>query len=108
MTAGARNRRVTLQRFTATESEMGGDVEAWTDYTTAFARVLHGSGQERREAAQESASVAATFYVLRNPLTAALNPKDRIVWGGNWDIVSAVPSLQFNREIEITAIRAAD
>lgn len=108
MTAGRRNRRVTFQRFTTTETEMGGEIEDWADYATAFARVVHGSGQERREAAQESASVTATFYVLRNALTAGLTPKDRISWEGYWDIVSAVPSLQFNREMEVTATRAAD
>lgn len=108
MSRGKFNRRVLFQRFTATTSEMGGEIEAWADYATAWARVIHGSGQERREAAQEAASVRATFYVLSNPLTAALTPKDRIVWNGNWDIISAVPSIEFNKEVEITAVRAAD
>lgn len=107
--AGARPHRVQFQRYTATTDDYGGEVETWADYGPAmFARVVHGSGQERREAAQENASVTATFYVLRTPTTAALNPKDRAVWNGPWDITSAVPSLQFQREIEITAIRAAD
>lgn len=88
---------------------MGGDIETWVDYgTPMMARVVHGSGQERREAAQESASVSATFYVLRNPDTAALTPKDRLSWEGIWDITSCVPSLQYQREMEITATRAAD
>lgn len=108
MSAGRRNRKIAIQRFTATTSDYGGDIETWADYASLFARVVHGSGQERREAAQEAASVSATFYVLRNDKTAALNPKDRIVWQGTWDIVSAVPSLAFNREVEITATRAAD
>lgn len=96
-----------FQRFTATTDDYGDEVETWADYAEAWARVVHGSGQERRQAAQEAASVTATFYVLRNPLTAALTPKDRIEWEGSWDIVSAVPSLEFNKEMEVTATRAS-
>ena len=105
---GGFNRKVVFQRFTSTtDDDYGGEVQVWEEYATVFARVVHGSGQERREAAQETASVKATFYVLRNMKTAGLTPLDRIVWDGDWDIISAVPSVQFNKEMEITAVRAA-
>src|SRR3546814_2231885 len=56
--------------------------KTWTDYCTEWAAVNFGTGQERREAAQESASVSATFHVLRNSKTAALTVQDRISFDG--------------------------
>ncbi len=74
----------------------------------AFAEVKFGTGAERREAAQESASAPATFRVLRTDLTAVVTPKDRIVFDSSyWDITSAVP-LGFNEGVEITAVRRTD
>src|SRR3546814_10196991 len=81
--------------------------KTWTDYCTEWAAVNFGTGQERREAAQESASVSATFHVLRNSKTAALTVQDRISFeGAVWDITSAVPSREFNAGMDITAVRA--
>lgn len=77
----------------------------FADYASAMANVVFGTGQERREAAQEQSAISATFYVLRNPKTAALTTKDRIVYEGDWDIVSVAQSKSYNRELEITAVR---
>lgn len=107
--AGARNRRITFQRFSASADDYGGETQSWTDYATAFASVSYGTGLERRQAAQESASIAATFRVLRNPLTAALSTRDRISFdGGTWDITSVAPTPELNRHLDVTATRAAD
>jgi SPP1 family predicted phage head-tail adaptor len=109
VTAGRRNRRVVFQRFTTTTNDYNEEIEVWADYATAFASVSFGTGQERREAAQETASAPATFQVVRNPLTAALTTRDRISFlGGLWDITSVVPSRDFQRFIDITATRTAD
>lgn len=106
--AGRRDRKVIFQRagapvddgYTTTPGE-------WAEYCRAWASVSFGTGQERREAAQESASVTATFQVLRNSKTSSVSVTDRIVFdGGNWDITSVVPSREFNAGVDITAVRA--
>src|SRR3546814_5908084 len=75
--------------------------KTWTDYCTEWAAVNFGTGQERREAAQESASVSATFHVLRNSKTAALTVQDRISFeGAVWDITSAVRSEEHTSELQ--------
>src|SRR3546814_6494216 len=103
-----RNRKIIIERFTATTDDYGHGEKTWTDYCTEWAAVNFGTGQERREAAQESASVSATFHVLRNSKTAALTVQDRISFeGAVWDITSAVPSREFNAGMDITAVRAA-
>src|SRR3546814_14617209 len=58
--SGPRNRKIIIERFTATTDDYGHGEKTWTDYCTEWAAVNFGTGQERREAAQESASVSAT------------------------------------------------
>lgn len=107
MRAGQRNRRITIERATFTRNALNEKVETWISYADAFAEVIFGTGQERREAAQESATAAATFRVLDTQLTRVVTTRDRISFDGTyWDITSVVP-LGFNEGREITAVRAA-
>lgn len=106
MRAGLRNRRIIFQRKTSIEDEYGEEIEIWADYTTAWGQVIWGSGAERREAAQISASQPATFRVLGNSITLTLGVLDRVSFaGGLWNIISVVP-LGLNEGVEVTAIRA--
>lgn len=107
MRSGPRNRLITIERATTTIDDYGGEVSTWEAYAEAYAEVRFGTGQERREAAQESATAAATFRVLDNPQTRAVTTRDRIQFdGAAWDITSNVP-LGLNEGREITATRAA-
>ena len=107
MKAGPRDQRITIQRKTATEDPYGGEVETWTNHAQEFAEYKPGTGQERRQAAQESASLVATFRVLDNPKTREVTPGQfRISYdGAAWDITSAVRLGRDGREI--TAVRQA-
>src|SRR3546814_16912198 len=82
--SGPRNRKIIIERFTATTDDYGHGEKTWTDYCTDWAAVNFGTGQESREAAQESASVSATFPVLRNSKTAALTVQARQIGRGSW------------------------
>lgn len=98
--------RITVQRYTTTTSPLGGEAKVWADYVQVWAEVSFGTGKERREAAQMTASAPATFHVLRNSKTATITPADRLTFdGGEWDITSAVPSKIYNDGIDITATR---
>ncbi len=108
MSASNRNRKVVFQR-TGAPVDDGYTTQpgTWADYCTEWAAVSFGTGQERRTAAQESASAPATFSVLANSLTRTLSVTDRIVFdGSNWDITSVVPSRELNAGVDITAVRA--
>lgn len=106
MKAGTRNRKIVIERYgVVSTDDYGGDVLDWTAYATAFAQVIFGTGAERREAAQESATAPATFRVLATTKTRAVTVKDRISFDGSlWDITSVVP-LGLNEGVEITAVR---
>jgi head-tail adaptor len=104
-TAGKRTRRVALQKGTPTSDDYGGETIVWATHTDAFAEVLFGTGQERREAAQEAGSQAATFIVPWTPKLAQVVLRDRIEGlGSTWDITSIAP-VGLNKEIHFTATR---
>jgi SPP1 family predicted phage head-tail adaptor len=103
MTAGKRDRKITFERSSSSVDQYGGETQQWQFFAEAWANIIYGTGQERREAAQESAQVAATFQVLANSDTRDLTTLDRINFDGFWDIVSAVPNRR--KFIDITAIR---
>jgi len=74
---------------------------------SAWAEVRFGTGQERREAAQESASVPAVFIMLANPVTRSLVPTDTLRFdGADYDISSSVPGRD-RSEWQVTATRSA-
>lgn len=104
--AGDLRDRIVFERDTPTKNSFNEPVSVWAEYGRASAKVTYGTGQERREAAQQSASAPATFRVRRNAVTAALTTQDRIQFlGAAWDISSIVP---FQREgFDFTATRAA-
>ncbi|MFL6862602.1 MAG: head-tail adaptor protein [Allosphingosinicella sp.] len=102
--SGSRDRRIRLERPTEGETPLGADLGGFEEAGETFARVTWGRAGERRQAAQDGASLVATFTVLRTALTAAVAPSWRIVFdGGTWDIGDAVPIGR--GDIEITATR---
>lgn len=106
MTAGKRIHRITIQRATTTTDDYGDEVPTWGNHADAFAEVLFGSGQERREAAQEQASQVATFIMPWTPKIGAVTVRDHILaMGGTWDITSSV-TIGLNKEQHVTAVRS--
>jgi SPP1 family predicted phage head-tail adaptor len=85
--AGKRRDRITFARVTVTQDDYGGEVENWAPLFDRSAWIIYGTGQERREAAQLNATVAATFNVPRDPETLTIRAKDRIEFdGAEWNI----------------------
>jgi hypothetical protein len=70
-------------------------VEDWDNPTTLAtrnARVRFGTAQEKREAAQESASQTATFECIRSPVLDAVPLTARISFDGSqWDLTERAP-----------------
>lgn len=106
MQSGPRDDLITIERNTGTgENAFGEITEGWTTYTTAWAEVIYGKGSERRQSATEGADQPATFRLLADTETLAITTKDRISFGGIWDIGNVSP---LGRDgVELTAIRRA-
>lgn len=106
MDPGLRDSLITIEAGTATVDDHGGETMVWAEVTQAWARVKYGTGQERREAAQERMSQAATFELEWTPTLAAVGTTARIRFDNdNWDIISKSPL--GHREIHFAAVRAA-
>lgn len=105
MDPGQRDSLITFQRGTPTPDDYGGETIVYSTLTTAWARVRYGTGQERREAAQERASQAATFECEWSATLAAVLVTDRISFDSDtWDIISKAPL--GHKEIHFAAVRS--
>jgi head-tail adaptor len=106
---GVRDTLVTIQRGTPTSDDYGGETMSWADLATAYARVRFGSGEERREAAQERAVQAATFECDYNGTLAGVQLNDRLFINEfpteYWDIINKAPL--GHEEIHFAAIRSS-
>ncbi len=107
MDPGKRDSLIAFERPTTTTNDYGEEIEGTpTTVQQAWARVRFGTGQERREAAQERADQAATFECDWSETLAGITTTDRIRFDADvWDITSRAPL--GHREIHFTAIRAA-
>ena len=101
--AGEYDKRIRFERAVASENSFGEDEETgWEPLGGAvWAKVSYGTGEDRRDAAQEGASIFATFRVRKSAATAAVTERDRISFGRAWEISSIVP--WGDRDLEFTA-----
>lgn len=105
---GERPHFVTFQRAVISSDDYGGETKTWQTLATGYAAVLYGTGQERREAAQENASVAATFIFDWSPTFASVRTTDRLYcFDTVWDIASVVV-IGANRDVHITTTANLD
>ena len=104
--ASQRTELIVFQRATVTTNDYTEQISTWADYATRRARVRFGTAQEKREAAQESASQTATFECVRSAELDAVTLKDRISYlGSAWDITESAPLDRST--IRFTGIRLA-
>lgn len=106
--AGERTVSVVFERGVATTDDYGGETLAWSAVAAVQAKVLYGTGQERRQAAQEGSVQSATVMVNWTPSLAAVGAKDRITFHGSaWDIAAPGAPVGLNDELHFSVTRAA-
>lgn len=95
MGAGERQYVVAFIAPATSTNDYNETVEDWgnpTTLATATANVRFGTAQEKREAAQESASQSASFECLRTPTLDAVPMSARISFDGSqWDLTERAP-----------------
>lgn len=109
--AGKLDRRITIERYTATQDAFGGDVEAWTALTTIYAQRTDTSSKERIASQQVNATVDTRFKFRFSSVTKTVTAKDRILFDGDhYDINGSPRETKEGRSrfLEVDASRQAD
>lgn len=109
MQAGKLDRRIELQRFTATtDPDSGEQVKAWGTLTLASASKADVSDRERVASAEVAAQIGTRFQIRWTSTVADLNPKDRLTFEGRTYQIVAVKEIGRRVGLEISAIARSD
>lgn len=113
VTAGDLDRKVTIQRSTATTNAFNEPVLTWADFVTVRARRRDVSDRQRTEmiaAGQVGAFLATRFIIRSSVQTRTVKPVDRLMHeGSTWSIhgIKEADEGRF-RFLEIMAVKDAD
>ena len=109
MQAGKLDRKIELQRFTATtDPDSGEQVKAWAFLAYASASKMDVSDRERVASSEVAAEIGTRFQVRWTSTLADINPKDRLVFEGSTYQIVAVKEIGRRVGLEISAIARAD
>ena len=97
MKAGQLDQRVTVERYTSTEDELGQPIEAWAPLFTCWAAVEPLTGREYLAAQAAVSEVTAKIRMRFRPWMTA---EDRVIHNGTtYGIESLVDVRSGNREL---------
>ena len=97
MKAGALDQRISVERFTSTEDELGQPIEAWAPLFTCWAAVEPLTGREYIAAQAAVSEVTAKIRMRFRPWMTA---QDRVIHDGTiYNIVSVIDVRSENREL---------
>ena len=97
MKAGQLDQRVTVERFSRTEDELGQPIESWAPLFTCWAAVEPLTGREFIAAQAAQSEVTARIRMRFRPWMTA---EDRVIHNGTtYNIVSLVDVRSENREL---------
>lgn len=110
MHAGLLDRRVTVLRNMAVVNAYNEPVETFLPIGDLWARKMDASAGERFRAAEVEAELTSRFTVRWSPFTAAITPRDRLVWGAyTYNIAGTRESAQGRRQwIELDCVARED
>lgn len=97
MKAGQLDQRVTVERFSRTEDELGQPIESWAPLFTCWAAVEPLTGREYIAAQAAVSEVTARIRMRFRPWMTA---QDRVIHNGTtYNIVSVIDVRSENREL---------
>jgi SPP1 family predicted phage head-tail adaptor len=97
MKAGQLDQRVTVERFTSTQDELGQPIESWAPLFTCWAAVEPLTGREYLAAQAAVSEVTARIRMRFRPWMTA---QDRVIHNGTtYNIVSLIDVRSGHREL---------
>lgn len=99
MSAGRRDKKVTIQRRGSSKDTAGQIIETWTDQSTIYASIAPVAGREYFNASGERAEVTHKIGIVYGPTVV---PRDRIKFGTRiFDIKSVINTRERNRDLQL-------
>lgn len=108
MQAGELDRRITIERYSATTNDLGEEVGSWTPLATVWAAKTDIRDSERFVAQQVNSSITTRFQIRYLTKLADLDAKDRLTHGELVYGIVAVKEIGRREGIEITAAARSD
>lgn len=108
--AGDLDRRIIVERFSATTNGLNEEVKTWATFINVAAGRSDVSDGERFAAGQVGASLMSRFKIRSSINAKTVTPEDRISYDGDlWNILGIKETKEGrNRFLEITAVRRQD
>lgn len=107
-TAGALDRRVTLQRATVSANAFNEPIETWGTLAVVSGGKRDASANEAYRAQEVGAQISTRFRLRHAPAIADLNPADRLIYAGRTYNITAVREVERNRWLEVDAVQRPD
>ncbi len=108
VTAGKRDRLVTIERKSATLDDYGGEIEGWAPLIKIWSSAAPVRDSERWQAGELAAHITMRFVLPWNALTSTIDPRDRIVFDGVIFDIAGVKEIGRREGVEISAAARAD
>lgn len=105
------DRRIIIERATETFNEFNEPVQTWATYAELSAARMDASDGEKFAAGQVGSFLVTWFRFRHSPLTQAIKPTDRVIYGGAvWQIQGPPKETRDgrNRFLEIRCAKDAD
>jgi SPP1 family predicted phage head-tail adaptor len=108
MPAGARNRRIRIERSVPTVNTLNEQVPNWLLLARVWAEKLDVSDSERVRSAEVSAEITSRFRIKWSSLVEDVNPRDRVVYNNQVYNIVGVKEIGNRDGVEISAEARAD
>lgn len=108
ITAGKRDRRITLERYGFTRNEFNEPIEGWEILANEWASKKDVSDAERLRSSEIGSIITTRFVIRWSKKLGDLNTKDRLQIDGLTYNIVGVKDLGRREGIEITASAASD
>lgn len=90
------DKRITIQKYTATQNKNGFDIEAWKDYKTVWASMNNLWGKEFYAAKAVQAENTVEFVVRYSKDLENINSKEyRIFWNNRAFNITFIDNIQY-------------
>lgn len=101
--AGARDRRIRIERANITKNSLNEDITSWALVAQPWAEKLDISDGERVRAKEVAANISTRFRVLWTPRLAEVTPRDRIILAARIYEIVGIKEVGTRDVLEITA-----